>query len=124
MKNAINWFEIPAKDLDRAKSFYEEVLDAKMETVNMEEQGMTMAFFPSDMEKGVGGAIAQGPGLEPNDKGSMVYLNGGEDLAVPLARVENAGGTVTIPKTSIGEHGFFAQFLDSEGNRVAFHSNN
>lgn len=124
MKNAINWFEIPAKDFDRAKSFYEEVLNAKFETQTMEDMGMTMAFFPADWENGTGGGIAFGPGYEPSEKGSVVYLNGGENLSIPLARVEKAGGKVTVPKTSLGPNGFMAQFIDSEGNRVAFHSAN
>jgi predicted enzyme related to lactoylglutathione lyase len=52
----------------------------------------------------------------------MVYLSGGEDLSAPLGRVEAAGGKVVMPKTSIGEHGFCAMFLDTEGNRVGLHS--
>lgn len=124
MTNAINWFEIPALDFERAKSFYEKVLDAKLETMSMEEMGMTMAFFPADWEKGIGGGIAFGPGYEPSEKGSLVYLNGGEDLNTPLARVEAAGGKVILPKTSLGPNGFMGQFIDSEGNRVAFHSRN
>jgi hypothetical protein len=122
MKNAINWFEIPVKDFDRAKTFYEAVFETKMETATMEEMGMTMAFFPADWENGIGGGIASGPGYEPAEKGSLVYLNGGDDLAAPLARVEPAGGKVILPKTSIGNHGFMGQFIDTEGNRVAFHS--
>ncbi|MEB2781304.1 VOC family protein [Algoriphagus sp. C2-6-M1] len=122
MKNAINWFEIPAKNFERAKLFYETVLDAKMESMSMEEMGMTMAFFPADWENGVGGGIAFGPGLEPSTTGSLVYLNGGDDLSIPLSRVEVAGGEIIIPKTSLGEHGFMGQFIDSEGNKVAFHS--
>ena len=52
----------------------------------------------------------------------MVYLNGGEDLSVPLARVEAAGGTIIKNKTPIGENGFMAIFKDTEGNHVALHS--
>ena len=122
MKNAINWFEIPAKNFERAKKFYEEVLGAEMETQSMEEMGLTMAFFPADWENGIGGGIACGPEYEPSDKGSLVYLNGGDDLSVPLSRVEKAGGKVIVPKTSLGPNGFMAQFIDTEGNRVAFHS--
>lgn len=122
MKNALNWFEIPVKDLGRAKSFYEKVLDATMDTQKM--QGMEMAFFPADWENGIGGGLAYGEGYEPSDKGSLVYLNGGDDLSVPLSRVEEAGGKVVLPKTSLGPNGFMAMFIDSEGNRVAFHSNN
>ena len=90
MKNAINWFDIPVKDFDRAKSFYEEVLDTTMETQSM--PGMKMAFFPADWENGIGGGLAYGEGYEPSDKGSLIYLNGGDDLSIPLARVEEAGG--------------------------------
>ncbi|MTI41923.1 VOC family protein [Fulvivirga lutimaris] len=124
MKNAVNWFEIPAKDFNRAKSFYEDVLDAKFETQTMEEMGMTMAFFPADWENGIGGGIAFGPGYEPSDKGAVIYLNGGDDLTTPLSKVEKAGGKVIVPKTSLGPNGFMAHFIDSEGNRVAFHSRN
>ncbi len=124
MTNAINWFEVPAKDFHRAKAFYENVLDASMDEMKMENMGITMAFFPADWQKGIGGGIAFGPGYQPSETGALVYLNGGDDLNVPLSRVEAAGGKVILPKTSLGEHGFMAQFIDSEGNRVAFHSRN
>ena len=39
-----------------------------------------------------------------------------------LDRVEGAGGKVVMPKTSIGENGFMALFLDTEGNKVGLHS--
>ncbi len=56
------------------------------------------------------------------DKGSLVYLNGADDLSVPLSKVEAAGGSILLEKTSIGPNGFMAKFLDTEGNKVAFHS--
>ena len=30
MKHAVSWFEIPVKDYDRAKKFYEKILDADL----------------------------------------------------------------------------------------------
>lgn len=48
-----------------------------------------------------------------------MYLNGGDELAAPRSRVEKAGGKILVPKTSLGPNGLMAQFLDSEGNRVA-----
>ena len=123
MKNAINWFEIPAKDFSRAKGFYEEVLQAKMQTMEMEDTGAQWAFFPFDMENGgIGGGIIEGPGYEPGQVGALVYLNGGDDLSEPLSRVEKAGGKIVLPKTSLGLNGFMAQFTDTEGNKVALHS--
>ena|SRR5258705_13728328 len=120
MKNAINWFEIPVKNFNRAKKFYEAVIGAEMQLMEMGD--MKSAFFPADLQNGIGGCIVHGPGLEPSDKGTMVYLNGGGDLAIPLAKVEKEGGKILLPKTSIGQNGFMAHFTDTEGNKVAFHS--
>lgn len=120
MKNAINWVEIPTRNFETAKKFYEAILGAEMYAVDA--MGMKMAFFPFDMKEGIGGGIIQGQGYEPSDKGTLAYLNGGEDLSVVLSRVEEAGGKILLPKTAIGENGFMAHFLDSEGNRVGLHS--
>jgi len=55
--------------------------------------------------------------------GTTVYLDGGNDLSVPLGRVEGAGGKVILPKTAVGgNRGFIALFIDTEGNKVGFHS--
>jgi predicted enzyme related to lactoylglutathione lyase len=121
MADAINWFEIPVKNFSRAKTFYETILGATMQP--MEAMGMKSAFFPADMEnRSVGGCIIEGKGYDPADKGSLIYLNGGDDLAVPLSKVEAAGGKILLPKTPIGPNGFMAYFTDTEGNKVGFHS--
>ena len=120
MKNAINWFEIPVKNFSNAKTFYETILSAEMQV--MEMPGMKSAFFPADLQNGIGGCIMEGQGYEPSNKGSVIYLNGGDDLSVPLSKVEKAGGKIVMPKTAIGQNGFMAHFEDTEGNRVALHS--
>ncbi|MFA6261861.1 MAG: VOC family protein [Bacteroidia bacterium] len=121
MAHAINWFEIPVKDLNRAKKFYETILGAKMD--EMEAMGMKCAFFPADMMNGeIGGCLVLAEGYEPASNGALIYLNGGDDLNIPLQKVENAGGKIILPKTSIGENGFMGHFIDTEGNKVAFHS--
>jgi len=119
MANAVNWFEIPVSDFDQATKFYNEIF--KFELVPMEVgDGFPMGMFP--VEDGVSGAIVQGEGYTPSTDGTSVYLNGGDDLQVVLDRVEAAGGQVLVPKTDIGENGFFAFFLDTEGNKVGLHS--
>jgi len=118
--HALNWFEIPATDFARAKAFYESVLGISIQT--MEMGPTTMGFLSSD-PAAVGGAIVQGEGATPSQQGTTVYLNGGDDLAPMLARVQAAGGTTIVPKTEIGnDFGFFAMFIDTEGNRVGIHS--
>jgi uncharacterized protein len=125
-KNAIDWFEIPAADFDRAVRFYEAILALRMTPLPL-ANGPKMAMFPvPPMEGGVGGAICHHPEwYVPSKAGTLVYLNADPDLATVLARVEGAGGKVVVPKTQISEqHGFMAVFLDSEGNRMALHSRN
>lgn len=122
-KNVINWFEIPVNDLDRASKFYSEMLGVTLDFTDFGP--FKMAVFPAGgdgSEMVVHGALVQGEGYTPGDAGPMLYLNGGDDLAEPLSRVESAGGTVLQPKTSIGQHGFMAIFRDTEGNRLALHS--
>ena len=122
MKNMINWFEIPAKEIERAIAFYETILDIEIDRNNI--MGSAMGFLPGNQET-VSGAIVQGDDYTPSMEGSLIYLNGGDNLEIPLSKVEQAGGKVLLPKTAISpEFGFFAIFIDSEGNRMAFHSQN
>ena len=121
MSNAINWFELPSTNFDRAVKFYSEILGESLQL--MDHPQMKMAFFPAT-DSGVGGCVTHGNGNRPNTEGTLVYLNGSDDLAKPLSKVEKAGGKVIMPKTGIGENGFMAIILDTEGNRVAFHSMN
>jgi uncharacterized protein len=118
--SAINWFEIPVTDMDRATRFYSTVLGVKVEVAG--EFDMPMAFLPMSGPEGVGGALVSGAGYVPSQQGTTVYLNGGADLGPMLDRVQAAGGQVLLPKTSIGEHGFIGIFVDAEGNKVGLHS--
>ena len=121
-ENSLNWFEIPAKDIQRAKKFYETIFGIKMP--EMEMMGMKMAFFPSEPKSGkASGGLCQSKMHKPSKSGSIIYLNANPDLKKALSKVEKAGGQVTMPKTSIGENGFMAFMIDTEGNSVGLHSN-
>ncbi len=118
--NALNWFEIPATDIERGKKFYETIFEIQM--MSMDMMGMQMAGFPS-MPPHVGGALVKSDQHKPSMDGAAIYLNGNPDLQLVLDRVEHAGGKVLMPKTKIDDHiGFMAFILDSEGNKVAIHS--
>ncbi len=119
LKDYVSWFEIPAINFEQAVTFYNFIYDFEMEISS--NNNYTMAFFPA--AGGIGGAIVCGPGSLPNEKGSLLYLNGGDDLNIILTRVGEAGGRVIMPKTLISEDaGYFAIFLDTEGNKMALHS--
>jgi uncharacterized protein len=118
--HALSWFEIPVSNFARAKAFYETVLGLTIEPMVM---GSTTMGFLSSSPDAVGGAIVHGEGVAPSKQGTTVYLNGGDNLAPMLARVERAGGSIAVPKTEIGnDFGFFAHFIDTEGNKVGLHS--
>jgi predicted enzyme related to lactoylglutathione lyase len=120
--NTLNWFEIPVTDFERATKFYETIFDIKMPA--MDFGGFRMGMFPSNPGNGkLSGAIVKGEYYVPSQQGSLVYLNGDPDLSVALGKVEAAGGKIMRPKTQIGEFGFMAVIIDTEGNAVALHSN-
>lgn len=119
LKNYVSWFEIPAVNFQQAVNFYNHIYEIEMEK-NFDGK-YAMAFFPA--RSGIGGAIVAGPGSTPSDSGPLIYLNAGGDLNRILQRIESAGGRVVMPKTLISEEsGYFAIFIDSEGNKLALHS--
>jgi predicted enzyme related to lactoylglutathione lyase len=121
MKNIITWFEIPVTDMERAKTFYTAVMETGFKDDEM--NGFKMAIFDHE-EPAVSGMLIQAEGYEPSKTGAVIYLNGGDDLSEPLERAVKNGAAVLVPKTAIndGECGHFAQFIDSEGNRIGLYS--
>jgi len=118
--NALNWFEIPATDIERATKFYETIFDIKMQPLEM--MGFHMAMFPSQTPKS-GGALVKSPSHIPSAEGSLIYLNGNPDLQLVLNKIEAAGGKIAMPKTHIDpDTGHMAFFMDTEGNLVGVHS--
>ncbi|MCK4957258.1 MAG: VOC family protein [Candidatus Cloacimonetes bacterium] len=120
MKDLVVWFEIPANDFQRAVKFYNEILQTKI--VIEEIQGELMGFLQMEGYAD-GGAIVSVKDRIPSENGTLIFLNGGDDLNDILKRIEAAGGKVINPKTLVSEAiGYYALFNDSEGNRLALHS--
>ena len=123
--NPVNWFEIPVKDMARAKKFYEKVLGYKLAVSEMTHEwgSVTMAWFPmvKGAAMGATGTLIKGPSYRPSRSGSVVYFTV-RDITGALRKVMANGGKTSMPKTAIGEYGYIAQFEDTEGNRLALHS--
>ena len=119
MANQLVWVDIPVEDLDRAIAFYSAILG---ETVSKQEYpGMSIGLLPG-AETDVSGCLYQSASDRPSAQGPLVYFNCKGRLDEAVAAVEPAGGKIVQPKHSIGPHGFRAVVIDSEGNRVALHS--
>lgn len=122
-KHVISWFELPVSDMDRAKTFYEAIFDTKLHLMELGEN-FKMAIFPGGQSV-VGGALVWNEEYykPSNSHGPLIHFNANPDLQIVQDKIEDAGGTVTIPKRGIGPgRGFMAVFEDTEGNRVALHS--
>jgi predicted enzyme related to lactoylglutathione lyase len=120
MANTIVWCDIPVVDLDRAIRFYTAVLGAPVK--KQEYPGMAIGLLPGG-ETEVSGCLHKSPTDKPSDQGPLLYLNCKGRLDEAVAAVAPNGGKVVQPKHAIGPYGFRAIVLDSEGNRVALHSN-
>ena len=125
--NILTWFEIPVADTNRAKKFYETILDIEMVTRKFPETNEELTFFPSDPKViqatsgRVTGVLTKSELNEPSTKGSFVYINASPKIQTVLEKVEKAGGKILVSKTPT-HFGLIATIIDSEGNRVGLHA--
>ena len=124
--NAVCWFEIYVNDIERAKKFYETVLNQTLTRLDNPTEPKDfpqpeMWAFPMDECPGASGAICKMEGVEAGANSTLVYFNTA-DCSVEESRIEAAGGKVVVPKMGIGEHGFITIAPDTEGNNIGFHS--
>lgn len=124
-RNAVTWFEIPVRDFERARKFYEQTLEVGLRDEKMGPARMGVFPPQAGRESGleVTGCIIAMEGYQPSLTGSIVYLNTRVDLQRALDRVRKAGGETLLPKTELPDGmGYFAQIRDTEGNRVGLYS--
>ena len=121
MPNAINWFEIPVSDIDRAQRFYEAVLARTLRRETMGDQ--VLAVFPYDEPNAGGCLLADANKPAANGQGVRIYLDCTPSIDAALKRVETSGGAVVVAKTALPPGmGFFAHMRDTEGNVVGLHA--
>lgn len=123
--NPVGWFEIYVQDMLRAKRFYEAVFQTELTPLpNPDPEGfaeMEMLTFPMSMEDyGASGALVKMPDC-PSGGSTLVYFSC-DDCAVEAERAAQNGGTIFKGKMAIGEHGFIAMVVDTEGNMIGLHS--
>jgi len=116
MKKVISWVEIPATNMERAINFYNALLGLDLKLLDFGEE--KMACFPNDE-----GAISQAPGFKPSKDGILLSLNTGDGLDEAIVILQEKGGQLVKPKTKIEAEGrgYFAIFIDSEGNKVGLY---
>ncbi len=118
--NNIQWLEIPCIDIERAKKFYETVFNLNFQAIDVPDESK-MYMFGTAGEEGSCGALVEAEGYNPSTDGIVIYFNT-KEINTELENLKSIGGEIIIPKTDIGEFGFFAQIIDSEGNKIGLHS--
>lgn len=120
MKNLISIVEIPTSNFSRAVTFYKKILDTDIEEVEMD--GVKMGLFPNQNGE-MFVHLIHGSAYKPGSDGVIVYFDGGADLQRMATLIETNGGRMEIPKTEIApDMGFYAMFIDTEGNKLGLHS--
>lgn len=120
VNNPVGWFEIYVNDMNRAKQFYESLLQVTLEKLPVPD--LEMWQFPMSTEGyGAPGALVRMEGFAAGGNSTLVYFSCA-DCAVEAARVVPAGGQIEREKMLIGEYGFIALAIDTEGNMFGLHS--
>ena len=122
--NPVGWFEIYVQDMPRAKAFYEAVFQGALEELKTPDSGdgsgMQMWTFPMSEGYGAPGALVKIAGC-PSGGSTLVYFSC-DDCALEAERAAAHGGQIFRGKMSIGQHGFIAMVIDTEGNMIGLHS--
>jgi len=115
MANRVVWFDVPVADLARASEFYSKVLDVSV----TEAHGVAVLEHSGN---DVAGCLCRSEDQKPSATGLLLYFNVSGRLDDAIAATEQCGGTILQAKEQIGEYGYRAIVLDSEGNRISLHS--
>ena len=118
--NPVVWFEIYVQDMARARKFYEVMLQVKLTKLGTADPEL-WSFPQSFTDYGAAGALAKMEGVSSGGNSTLVYFTCA-DCAVEAKRAAAAGGQIVKEKFSIGEYGFIALGLDTEGNMFGLHS--
>lgn len=115
--NRAVWFDIPVADLERAARFYAAVLSISVQ----QDSNGDEPFGVLEHHDGNGGCLVLGK-EEIASGGVLLYMNVNGRIRDAVGKVVPNGGSILHDVESIGPHGFRAVVLDSEGNRIALHS--
>ena len=119
-RNPVGWFEIYVPDMKRAKKFYEKTLAVKLQA--LPSPMIEMQAFPMGPKPpGCAGALVKMAGKDSDGGGTIVYFTCG-NCTVEAGRAKKNGGKIFKKKFSIGEYGFIALIVDTEGNMIGLHS--
>ena len=111
---SIVWFEIPADDVERAKSFYSALFGWKIDRLPG-----PMEYWRIDTggsEDSPDGGLLKRQNPQPQGITNYISVASADESA---AKVEKLGGKICMPKTAVPEMGYFVICQDPENNTFA-----
>jgi uncharacterized protein len=112
-------FEVPADDVNRAQKFYHDAFGWQMQP--MPEMSYTMVSTTKVGSDGMPtepGAINGGMAARTASFKTPVITIAVDDIDDALATVEKLGGKTAEGRTQVGDMGYAAYFVDTEGNTI------
>jgi uncharacterized protein len=120
----VEYFQIPADDIGRAKEFYNKVFGWEMQKWNSSENSEQeyWMFQTKDDEgnPGLGGGLMKRQSPQHTIT-NFITVSSIEEYS---SKIEQSGGKIIMPKTQIPTMGFFAVFLDTENNMFGIYEDN
>lgn len=120
--NKVQHFLLPADNISRAKEFYHHVFGWKFEPKkDLRDDYHFVTTTPVDEhhkpkeKEAINGGLFRRGSHQLKTTAVVVEV---ESIEEALNNGMAAGGTVTMPKSEVEGHGFFAQLVDTEGNTI------
>lgn len=123
MSGRVVHFEIPADDIERARTFYREAFGWQMEPIPEMEYTGVITTPSDDAGPTDPGAINGGLCSREAPISSPVITIDVADIDQALTRVEQLGGKVATPRQAVADMGFAAYFHDPDGNLMGLWQN-
>jgi hypothetical protein len=120
--NPVVHFEMPAEDRKRMADFYAKTFGWKMQMFG-EEMGNYVLVSTTDTDESgnatTPGAINGGFFIKTSDNTAPSVVISVDDIKAHVKKVAEAGGKVLGEPAEIPGVGWYASFIDPEGNRVS-----
>ncbi len=112
MESTICHFEIPADDLDGARTFYAKLFGWTIEPAPNLTESYLFVRTSQTQNNAVGGGILKR--IDPRHGVTIYFAVASVDESVKL--IESLGGTVLVPKAAIPKLGWAVTARDPQGN--------
>ncbi len=113
MPNPFVHVELQTRDLPKAKEFYAQLFDWKLQDIPMQGGSYTMI----DVGGGTGGGMVASP--DPSAPPSWMAYVGVDDVRAMTEKARQLGATICLDVTEVGDFGWMSVFTDPTGATLA-----